>query len=130
MLTRDRRSRRRGRPGAIRLNQGSSPFGVSSVLRLNQPGGTFGAGRSAGGGPGAAKTLAQALSAPGPSIQGQVSEVGPPPVTPSILPPEEHAYRPPIPTFSPRPFDTPSILAALYPTFTPITYPPRGLRAF
>lgn len=126
MLTRDRDKRRRGRGrvGVFALNQGSSPFGVRSVLPLNQPGGGFGSGRTAGGGAGAGATLAQALVTPAASVQGPISDVGPPPVTPSPAPQqEEHPFQYQAPTFSPRPVDTRSLYAALFPTFSPVKYP-------
>jgi hypothetical protein len=67
----------------------------------------------------------QALVGPSPSVQGPVSEIGPPPVSPSLLPEEEHPYPVPYPTFRERPVDSQSILSALYPSFAPTAYPER-----
>lgn len=132
MPVRDRK--RRGRPGVLRLNQGSSPYGRSSSLSLNRPGGTFGAGRPAGGGAGAAATnLLQALgggfsslAAPQASTQGAF-EVGPPPVAPSPVAPEAPSSQPHIPTFTPP--STTSVAsqlpANLFPSFQPILQDPR-----
>lgn len=130
----ERRSRRRSRRGGVvRLNQGSSSYGVRNVLPLNSPGGTFGSGRTAGGGAGAGQTLAQALMAPAPSVSGSLSAVGPPPVTPSQVPAEEHPYVAPRPTFTPRPVQL-GALGGFAPVFSPYSIPPddpyRRFRAY
>lgn len=77
---------RRSRPGVFQLNSGATSFGRPSVLPLNAPGGSFMSGRSAGGGPGAADTIARALAQGGPqqSVQGSLSDIGPPPVDPFL----------------------------------------------
>jgi hypothetical protein len=134
MPARDRR--RRGRSGVLRLNRGASTFGRSSSLALNTPGGSFMAGRPAGGGVGAAATLLQGLGlppglsgmTPGQSQQGASTfNPGPPPMTPSPVAPEPPSSAPHIPTFSPP--ATTSIAsqlpASLFPSFQPILQDPR-----
>lgn len=131
-MRRDKRSRR-GRSGVVRLNRGSSPYGVSSTFRLNQPGGAFGSGRTAGGGAGAGKTLAQALMSPAPSIMGSVADYGPPPAALSPPGPEmgpamgEHRYVAPWqpPAFDPTPVPV-GALGGFAPIFTPEPKKPRG----
>lgn len=144
---RSRRRNRRGRPGVLPLNQGSSSFGRFSTLKLNQPGGSFGAGRPAGGG-GIAAALA---GAPGlqhaPSVVG-TPEIGPPPVPQG--PPINPGQQPvsgglPAPSFPTQPGITPgdlgpaptqSVMPPLssFPGFTPPTvqqpFDPRKVRFF
>ena len=128
MALRERRSRRRGRSGVVRLNQGSSPYGVRNTLPLNMPGGSFGSGRTAGGGAGAGTTLAQALMAPAMSVMGPQASIGPPPVEqapPAFMAEEQHPYDSPyLPTFTPRPV-TFGGLGGFAPTFSPYIDPRR-----
>jgi hypothetical protein len=113
---------RRGRSGVFRLNAGSSPYGRASVLEMNQPGGSFFAGRPAGGGGGDA--IARALSAPAASIEGPLGNVGPPPQASYSEPvaPEQRPDAPSYPEFKPTPGPEPTPIASLFPEFTPTPY--------
>ena len=141
MQTRESKGRARSAGRVFRLNGGATTFGRGSTLSLNSPGGSFMAGRPAGGGIGAgADVIARALAGSSTpftpprqdSVQGPVSDFGPPLAAPSPVAPTSPSTSPRIPTFTaPSTTSQASTVSALFPRFEPVVQPaPRYPRYF